>query len=99
MSDLINRQDVINAVNKYYNDHKYIKRSRTILSAICTDMKNGIEGLPSAEHKRGKWIFNPSDAIEAMFTKPKCSECGFESADGENYCPKCGARMGEREEE
>lgn len=45
--------------------------------------------------RHGKWMFNPSDAFEAMFTKPKCSECGFESADGGNYCPNCGARMDE----
>lgn len=43
--------------------------------------------------RHGKWIFNPSDAFEAMFAKPKCSECGFESADGGNYCPNCGADM------
>lgn len=45
--------------------------------------------------RHGKWIFNPSDAFEAMFAKPKCSECGFESADGGNYCPNCGCRMDE----
>ena len=58
--------------------------------------------IPTAdvvEVKHGEWIFNPSDAIEAMFTKPKCSECGFESADGGNYCPNCGAKMDEREDE
>ena len=43
--------------------------------------------------RHGKWAFNPGDAFEAMFAKPKCSECGFESADGWNYCPNCGARM------
>ena len=45
--------------------------------------------------RHGKWVFNPSDAFEAMFAKPKCSECGFESADGWKYCPNCGARMDE----
>ena len=43
--------------------------------------------------RHGKWIFNPKDAIEMMFTLPKCSECGAESVDGGNYCPNCGARM------
>lgn len=52
-----------------------------------------IEAL-SADRPMGEWIFNPKDAIELMFTKPKCSECGFESSDGGNYCPNCGARMG-----
>ena len=43
--------------------------------------------------RTGEWIFNPKDAIELMFTKPKCSKCGFESADGGNFCSNCGARM------
>ena len=43
--------------------------------------------------RHGHWIFNPKDAIEMMFTLPKCSECGAESADGGNYCLNCGARM------
>ena len=63
---------------------------------VYSELHDMIEELPSAEPMRhGKWIFNPSDAFEAMFAKPKCSECGFESADGLNYCPNCGARMDE----
>jgi hypothetical protein len=57
-----------------------------------------MENAPTVEAepvRHGKWMFTPSDAFEAMFTKPKCSECGFESADGGNYCPACGARMDE----
>lgn len=57
-----------------------------------SEIADMIDDQPSVE-RRGHWIFNPSDAIELMFTKPKCSECGFESADGGNYCPNCGARM------
>lgn len=68
-----------------------------LLKQIYTGNPNDKAALHMAiealERKRGEWIFNPSDAIEAMFTKPKCSECGFESADGGNYCPNCGARM------
>ena len=45
--------------------------------------------------RHGKWIYEPKDAIEMMFTKPKCSECGYESADGLHYCPNCGAKMDE----
>ena len=48
------------------------------------------EQLESAD---AEWIFNPKDAIDLMFAKPKCSICGFESSDGGNYCPNCGARM------
>ena len=46
----------------------------------------------------GKWIYEPKDAIEMMFTKPKCSKCGYESADGLHYCSNCGAKMDEVEE-
>ena len=49
--------------------------------------------IEALSERTGEWIFNPKDAIELMFTKPKCSECGFESSDGGNYCPNCGARM------
>lgn len=45
--------------------------------------------------KHGHWIFNPKDAIEMMFTLPKCSECGAESPNGGNYCMECGAKMDE----
>lgn len=60
------------------------------------DIEKYVKEAPTAdvaERKKGKWIFNPTDAIEMMFTKPKCSECGFESADGGNFCPNCGADM------
>lgn len=54
--------------------------------------------LLSLHQPTGRWIFEPKDAIELMFTKPKCSKCGFESADGGNFCPNCGADMrGEQE--
>lgn len=43
--------------------------------------------------KRGEWIYKPKDAIEMMFTLPKCSVCGHESSDANNYCPNCGAKM------
>lgn len=49
--------------------------------------------------RHGHWIFNPKDAIEIMFTLPKCSECGAESSDGGNYCPNCGAKMDEVEKD
>lgn len=49
--------------------------------------------LTKHEPKRGEWIYHPKDAIEMMFTLPKCSICGHESSDALNYCPNCGAKM------
>jgi hypothetical protein len=64
-------------------------------ATIATGTKPYYRELKAEPVRHGKWMFTPSDAFEAMFTKPKCSECGFESADGGNYCPACGARMDE----
>ena len=56
-------------------------------------LRYGASMCSSADAVHGEWIFNPTDAIDLMFAKPKCSKCGFESSDGGNYCPNCGARM------
>lgn len=59
-----------------------------------------LDRLEAEPVRHGSWIFNPKDAIEMMFTLPKCSECGAESSDGGNYCSYCGAKMdGERKED
>lgn len=59
--------------------------------------KHGKE-VEFVKRKKGKWIGGPKDGIEAMFFKPKCSVCGFESADGKNYCPNCGSFNGGEDE-
>ena len=65
---------------------------------LCTDAADAIEALQAQLPKRGKWIYKPKDAIEMMFTLPKCSVCGHESSDANNYCPNCGAKMMEVQE-
>lgn len=65
------------------------------------DLKMELDEAPTIDAepiRHGKWIYEPKDAIEMMFTLPKCSECGFYSADGMYYCSCCGARMDEVEE-
>ena len=42
-----------------------------------------------AQSDTGYWK-SPKDII---WENPKCSECGFESADHDNYCPHCGVAM------
>lgn len=56
--------------------------------ADIDDLIDAYENRP-----KGEWIFNPKDAIDLMFTLPKCSNCGFESADYGNFCSNCGADM------
>lgn len=95
MSDLISRQALRDAMyHEAFETDTELQRWDSGCWIRYKLFENVIDNLPSAERKRGEWIFNPSDAIEAMFTKPKCSECGFESADNGNFCPNCGADMG-----
>lgn len=59
-------------------------------------VRMAIEALK--DRPQGEWIFEPKDAIELMFTNPKCSKYGYESSDGGNFCSNCGADMREEEE-
>ena len=75
--------------DRLYGDHI---QNEVLLERIGKAIKDEVH-CDSADRPIGKWIFEPKDAIELMFTKPNCSECGFESADGGNFCSNCGARM------
>lgn len=74
-----------------------IDNERYYSEVFIKGWKTGVEAQFKADVReqqpKGEWIFNPKDAIDLMFTKPKCSECGFESADGGNFCSNCGADM------
>lgn len=56
----------------------------------CRECKqNYMDKWKAKANKVGHWII-PKDI---MWENPKCSECGFESADHDNYCPHCGCPM------
>lgn len=77
---------------KFYNytTESGIQVSLDRYAVSCIDNAPTVDAV---ERKKGEWIFEPKDAIELMFTKPKCSNCGYESADGGNFCSNCGADM------
>lgn len=52
MDEMIFKQAAIDELNRYYSDKKYIARSRTILSAICLDIKRTLQDLPAVN----RWI-------------------------------------------
>lgn len=69
------------------------------------DVINVLEHTPSAEPRKGKWV---KENIVLTSTPPQyqwhCSECGrlvhwFTTEKLTNYCPDCGARMSEGEED
>lgn len=64
-----------------------------------------IKALPSVTQKSGKWI---AQVIHNCHTDFRCSECGYihnfmhlygEPSADYTYCPKCGAKMQESEEQ
>jgi DNA-directed RNA polymerase subunit RPC12/RpoP len=87
MSDLIRREDAIEAINKSLDKETLLNR---FVRKIAID---AIIQIPSADRPQGEWKKNKVYK-HIIF----CSECGepFEqsnSAECWNYCPNCGARM------
>ena len=63
------------------------------LKKFCIDTVNNVSAADVAPVVHGHWIRQ-----DESFTRFKCSnpECGIENCSGfENYCPNCGAKMGE----
>ena len=66
-------------------------------------LENGFYAIKSAEPiKRGRWEFNGYYISELSgIIQVKCSKCGFKTLanglDDYNYCPNCGARMDEED--
>lgn len=83
------RKDVLDLPNCYNGF------SDTYDKAMIVDLVDKQPTVDAEPIRHGHWIFNPKDAIEMMFTLPKCSLCGAESPIGGNYCPNCGAKMDE----
>lgn len=91
MSDLISRQDAIDAL---MNDSDWA-------DAIPT-----IKSLPSAEPKAGKWLevevfpeVYDIEGVKIWGSEMQCDQCGFRftAIEGHirqyNFCPSCGKRM------
>ena len=84
MDDLISRQAAIEAVQ---NRHMMLSKEKVLLI-------NDLEKLPSAQPKKGKWIYHIDDLFPAESTM-ECNQCHAEqplTCDDE-FCPHCGAKM------
>ena len=83
MSDLIRRQDAIDAIQKLPNAGiQWFVNAESVFKVL--------EELPSAERKHGKWIHYDEGDFDYDY---KCSLCGYAVWDNSDYCPNCGARM------
>lgn len=88
--DLINRQDVIDAIYAQSDDDG-------MYAFTALELEQWIQALPSAEPERqtGHWVNNIHDL-------PICDQCGYmtpydraiDDYEYGNFCPNCGAFMG-----
>jgi len=80
MSDLISRQDALNALN-------WTWAGETAIQAI--------KDLPSAERKKGRWMHDRDDELHAGYCSCCEWMANIMETDvaGMPYCPNCGARM------
>ena len=89
MSDLIDRQAVLELVNKGYMG-LYTRQTDIEI------MKDKINDLPSVTptERTGHWIVGSDTDIKGetvyWFT---CSNCNSDRGQHTNYCPDCGAKM------
>lgn len=97
MSDLISRQDAIDAVADYIHNVDKVYGTGRLAAEDCRDAAHSvIDELPSAERK-GHWIWSPKDIDGTV--SGCCSNCSFSHlfigghTAQYNYCPNCGARM------
>ena len=105
MSDPIERQEALDAINSYFvNPPEYMRAyADRLLHAVKEDLVDDINNLPTIEpmRKKGKWV-----SADAIFGGVPfyCSECGENTRDtvmGKprwNFCPNCGADMRGEEE-
>ena len=96
---LISANALLEQIKNPYTEYPVMIKIRKAIEDMINETPTVSQSVESVEIKHGRWIFNPKDAIEMMFTLPKCSECGAESPNGGNYCSNCGAKMDEVEED
>lgn len=107
MSDLISRQDAIDALGEepeIWNDTEEEWAYRN----AWVEHISALKALPSAEPKTGKWVLDPN-GMDWNIPAWRCSECGFVANyigveanglgnnpmnwAGSKFCPQCGARI------
>lgn len=97
MSDLISRQDAVDALDKRFDD---VPMELTVeILQLRRDLR---ERIPSAEPERktGRWIPHPGGKFVGFpYMHYECNQCRDFEPEERNFCPNCGADMrGEKNE-
>ena len=101
MSNFIDRQSVIDAIEGLDWFHLVNGEMESGASDEgsawykAEDVYKAVEGVPSVERKKGKWITIKKGERGYSAGDFRCSECGKPNTCYHltAYCPNCGARM------
>ena len=105
MSDLIRREDAIDAIVRQtnYDNVDVIKyecrRNYEKDNGWLGGLKEALEAVESLpERKKGKWLHNPNEYDDDTYECSRCGEPwtlieGTPKENNMNYCPNCGANM------
>ena len=99
--DCISREATIDAIYKKYIGGKDAIKNAPINDLYADGLEEAVDAvwdMPSVQPTRptGKW---KKYLDEGGFLQCECSNCGLITNEPDNYCPNCGARMGESEKE
>lgn len=103
MSDLINRQDAIDAINQICpidTEYDCTLLDRVDVRCVLTDLPSAQPTIDAEPVRRGRWLLE--DNPDTGWYRIACSKCGEDVASiapclGRvvtwDYCPYCGAKM------
>lgn len=97
--DCVSRQAVIDAIE---NDNRNGHYSCFATNNDAQCFKDVIRELPSVtvQQKMGEWKrINKEKYVQHAMSYYRCSECGKEIIGKHNYCPNCGCKMQEVQDE
>ena len=102
MPRVIDADELIKAIDEQlrHMELTFKKRFTTGLRAVYLDIRALVENAPDAE-RHGHWISHDYDFAPAESTQ-ECSVCHEEQPIymvDDNYCPNCGAKMDEVEDD
>ena len=97
MTELISRQAALAEIDK--NRDALLSSGMTGAEHILVHYgRRVIEELPTAEQRRGKWIYHGDKGIYGVY-KYECDQCTGYVRARYDYCPVCGAKMSEVDNE
>lgn len=89
MSDLIKREDAIDAIGADIDEIDALDPSAGIKKACIRRAIWKVMGAPTIDRPQGEWVHSHEGTIaEGLY----CSNCG-KHGHGEKFCPHCDARM------